>query len=56
MMIKFEAGADYGPAFHLTLRAHFNAPGTEVFISQSGLSFVIFPVFYRITFPANRDR
>lgn len=56
MMIKFEAGADYGPAFHSTLRAHFNSPGTELFISQSGLSIVIFPVSYRITFPANRDR
>ena len=55
-MIKFEAGADYGPAFHSTLRAHFNSPGTELLISQWGLSFVIFPVSYRITFPANRDR
>ena len=54
-MIKFEAGADYGPDFHSTLRAHLNSPGTE-FISQLGLSIVIFPVSYRITFPANRDR
>ena len=40
-MIKFEAGADYGPAFHSTLRAHFNSPGAELFISQPGLSFAI---------------
>jgi len=45
-MIKFEAGADYGPALHSTPRAHFNSPGTKLFISQSGLSIAIFPVSY----------
>jgi hypothetical protein len=42
MMIKFEAGADYGPAFHSTLRAHFNLPAIELLISQWGSLFFRF--------------